>query len=549
MNWVLGVLLILLVIFVISNYRKNQNLKKLESNFKANWGKKKEDEYYDFEKIGLYFKNNRHKTSAYHIISENCKQDLDFNEVFKYIDRTSSKIGQQYLYNRLSTITNVNDLNKIEILVEAFKHDQDFRVKSQMCLSKLNLSESYYLEELINGLQLKKPKTLWVIYVLTTFSVLSILLSFFYPFYILFLIPIFAINLVFHYSNKRNIKYYLRAVNQLSIALSASKKLVKFSPIKSYFEDLKFIKEIEKIKFKTEIIRFEKGLDNEFTSIFWSLFELIKIMFNIEYIVFYSFIDSIIIKRDYIEELYLYIGEIDTAITIASLRNDIISNCKPKFTEKKEIVSKGILHPLVEECVSNSFNLDNSSMLLTGSNMSGKTTFIRTVAINSILAQTLNICFAKEYEAPFFKIYSSIRIADDLFEDKSYYLEEVLTIRELIKASESQYPCLFVLDEIFKGTNTIERISGGKAILTYLNSQNHIVLVSTHDIELTDLLVEENYKLFHFQEQINEKELVFDYKLKPGKLQTRNAIRILELYKYPQQITQDARNTEKEHFS
>ncbi|WP_107038871.1 MutS-related protein [Brumimicrobium mesophilum] len=545
MNWILGILLIFIVIYIISNYKRNKKLKRLESDFKANWGKKKEDEYYDFEKISLYFDNNRHRNDAYHIISDKCKNDLDFNEVFKYIDRTTSKIGQQYLYNRLSTITNVEELNEIEFLVEAFEKDEAIRVKSQMYLSRLNKSESYYLEELINGLQLKKPKTLWLIYVLTAVSILSIFMSFFYPFFILFLIPIFAINVVFHYSNKRNIKFYLRAVNQLSIAHNVSKKLVKLKPIKSYFKDLKFIKEIEKIKFKTEIIRFEKGLDNEFTAIFWSFFELIKILFNIEYIVFYSFIDSIITKRDFIEELYLSIGEIDTAINIASLRSDAISTCKPTFTEEKEIVSKEISHPLVDDCIPNTFNLQSKSMLLTGTNMSGKTTFIRTVAINSVLAQTLNICFAQAYKAPFFKVYSSIRITDDLFENKSYYLEEVLTIRELIENSDNKSPCLFVLDEIFKGTNTIERISGGKAILSYLNKKNHIVLVSTHDIELTELLVEENYKLFHFQETINEKELVFDYKLKQGKLQTRNAIRILELYKYPKLIIDDAMKTEK----
>jgi DNA mismatch repair ATPase MutS len=146
------------------------------------------------------------------------------------------------------------------------------------------------------------------------------------------------------------------------------------------------------------------------------------------------------------------------------------------------------------------------------------------------------------------KVYSSIRITDDLLEDTSYYLKEVLTIKELIEASNDKNPCLFVLDEIFKGTNTIERISGGKAILSFLNKINHIVLVSTHDIELTDLLVKDNYELFHFSELIENEKLIFDHKLKEGKLKTRNAIKILELYKYPAEIITDARMTEKNSF-
>ena len=216
---------------------------------------------------------------------------------------------------------------------------------------------------------------------------------------------------------------------------------------------------------------------------------------------------------------------------------------------KKKITVKDIYHPLIKTCIVNDLDLSNKSLLLTGSNMSGKTTFIRSISINSVLAQTINICFAKEYVAPFFKLYSSIRITDDILENTSYYLEEVLTIKELIDASNSQNPCLFVLDEIFKGTNTIERISGGKAILSYLNKGNNVVLVSTHDIELTDILSKENFELFHFSEQIENNELTFDHKLKEGKLKTRNAIKILELYNYPKEIIEDARITEKITFA
>ena len=101
-----------------------------------------------------------------------------------------------------------------------------------------------------------------------------------------------------------------------------------------------------------------------------------------------------------------------------------------------------------------------------------------------------------------------------MLDDTSYYLKEVLIIKELIEASNDEHPCLFILDEIFKGTNTVERISGGKAILSFLNKKNHIVLVSTHDIGLTDLLVKENYELFHFSEFIENEQLIFDHKLK-----------------------------------
>ena len=98
---------------------------------------------------------------------------------------------------------------------------------------------------------------------------------------------------------------------------------------------------------------------------------------------------------------------------------------------------------------------------------------------------------------------------------------------------------LFLLDEIFKGTNTIERISAGKAVLSYLNSGSNIVFVSTHDIELADMLID-TYELYHFSEQVDNKTVDFDFKLKNGKLQNRNAIRILEINDYPKEIITEA---------
>lgn len=123
--------------------------------------------------------------------------------------------------------------------------------------------------------------------------------------------------------------------------------------------------------------------------------------------------------------------------------------------------------------------------------------------------------------------------------DKSYYFEEVLTIKEMIEKSTMPGSNLFLLDEIFKGTNTIERISAGRAVLSYLNNENNIVFVSTHDIELADLL-QGDYKLYHFSEQVDNKTVDFDFKLKEGKLKNRNAIRILKINGYPMQIITEA---------
>ena len=172
--------------------------------------------------------------------------------------------------------------------------------------------------------------------------------------------------------------------------------------------------------------------------------------------------------------------------------------------------------------------------------MSGKTTFIRTLVLNALLAETLDICFAEAYTAPYMKIYSSIRISDDIAEGTSYYLQEVLTVKRFIDASQEPAPCLFALDELFKGTNTTERIAAGKAVLAHLNRRPHLVLVSTHDVELAELLRKDGYELHHFREEVIGGKLVFDYRLHTGPLTTRNAIRILEMYDYPRDLIAEA---------
>jgi DNA mismatch repair ATPase MutS len=529
---------------LLNHYLNKRKLKKIELLTKK-WGIQKENEYFNFETIEQYFVNTIKKEQAYHIISDQTNNDLDLNEIFKFIDRTTSKIGQQYLYYKIRTINNQEELYQFDKLVNLFKNNDKLRINCQVELLKLNTNSSYDLEKLINEVAIIKPNFYKLLLPLSLFSIISIIVGFFYPIVFLLLIPLFITNAILHYKTKSYIKYYLSAISQLNRTLKVSKKIISNNKIKEYFTDLTFIKKISEISFKTSFISFEKQLDNEFAALFWLIIELIKIQFNIEGIIFYNFIDDIIKKNESIDKMYSFIGEIDSAISVASVSFENNKICKPKFVDTKEIIIKDMIHPLINDCVPNDIKLQNKSLLLTGSNMSGKTTFIRMVAINSILSQTLNIAFASEFSIPYYKVYSSIRIEDDLLEDTSYYLKEVLTIRDFIEISKAKHPSLFILDEIFKGTNTIERISGGKAILSYLNKENNFVLVSTHDIELTELLVNNGYELFHFSEKIEKDKLLFDHKLKKGKLKTRNAIKILELYGYPKEIISDARKTEK----
>jgi DNA mismatch repair ATPase MutS len=290
----------------------------------------------------------------------------------------------------------------------------------------------------------------------------------------------------------------------------------------------------------------EAKLQTDLQVLVWGFFELFKVVFLLEPLFVFGILKQLDTKRQEIEDLFIFVGQIDCLISIASLRKGLPKTCTPNvIDEQKTILAKNIYHPLIHNCIENNIYTNHQSILLTGSNMSGKTSFIRTIGINVITGLTINTCFAEEFTMPRMRVFSAIRISDDLINERSYYFEEVLTIKEMIDASENNDSNLFLLDEIFKGTNTIERISAGKAVLSSLAKNNNIVFVSTHDIELADLLKHE-YKLYHFSEKIDNKTVDFDYKLKDGKLQNRNAIRILQLNNYPENIISEAFEISKE---
>ena len=172
--------------------------------------------------------------------------------------------------------------------------------------------------------------------------------------------------------------------------------------------------------------------------------------------------------------------------------------------------------------------------------MSGKTSFIRTIAINLMTGKALNTCFAHRYEMDLScRLYSVIHTEDDLLEGKSYFFKEAENVKNALQQGESGN-CLLIFDELFKGTNTIERIAINAATFSKLADAGNIVLASTHDLELAEIL-KDKYDLYHFCETVTNDKLSFDYTLKPGVVKEGNAIRILELCGYPEDVVNAAR--------
>lgn len=520
--------------------RKKATHKRLKESF----GKTKNDSF-DFNRIENYFRN-KDNSEAYQVLSDKTCNDLDFDELYMFLDRTSSKTGQQYLYNKLRTIHQNESQTKLdERIIAQLSKDSELRISIQKKLERLGHKDAYYITSLFQEEHLNPPKWFFIIKILSFSSLAALILSFFKPVFFGVLIAIFCINIIIHYWNKNNLVQYVNSIPQLLKLNSVASHLFTNSVLKPINPDLsKSIKLINEVKNRMSFFQLEAKLQGEFEILAWLIFEIFKTLFLLEPLLLFGILKRLNTKRAEIESVFKFVGHIDMLTSIASLRNGLDTFCIPTINDTAEVSSTEISHPLIFNCTTNSIDISKKSILLTGSNMSGKTSFIRAIGLNVITGLTINTCFAKSMSFPVLKIFSAIRISDDLMNDKSYYFEEVLTIKEMISESKNNERNLFLLDELFKGTNTVERISAGKAVLSSL-AKNNIVLVSTHDIELTEMLSNE-YELYHFSEVINDKTVGFDYKLKEGKLKNRNAIRILEINDYPKEIINEAIEISKE---
>lgn len=194
---------------------------------------------------------------------------------------------------------------------------------------------------------------------------------------------------------------------------------------------------------------------------------------------------------------------------------------------------KNLYHPLIkpDAAVANSISLKSGVTIITGSNMSGKTTFLRTIAINLVLAYIGAPVCAERLSAGRMKLFTSMRITDDIAGGISTFYAEILRIKAMAEFKKQKLPMICLVDEIFKGTNSADRIVGAKHVITNLGDDNCIAVVSTHDFELCALKNKAGHEAenYHFEEYYEENQLRFDYKIKSGRCTTTNAREILRL--------------------
>jgi len=210
-------------------------------------------------------------------------------------------------------------------------------------------------------------------------------------------------------------------------------------------------------------------------------------------------------------------------------------------SEQKLFAGKGLGHPLLkpQQKVANDFHLDEQQqlVLLTGSNMAGKSTFLRTIGLNLRLAYAGSTVNADSLQVSLFRLFTCINVSDSVQDGLSYFYAEVRRLKQLLSAVEAghELPILFMIDEIFRGTNNRERHIGSGAFIRALSDRDNAVgVIATHDLELTRL-ADENRGIanYHFCEEVSDGRMVFDYLLRSGPCPTTNALKIMQIEGLP----------------
>jgi len=542
----IAVALVALALWAGTRILRQRRQRKLLAALRARWSTWRDRER-DFTVISSYFRARAAADPPTIVTDDRTWADLNLDDVFAMIDRTESGVGQQVLYTRLRAAPLGPHMPAFEAIVERLRADTALRERVQIALATLSDADGCEIWSLAqpDALVTARWHVLFPIVALVMLG--SIALVAVWP-------PMLAIVIVGAIVNP-----FLRitVAGQLSVVASAFRQI---GPLLGAADSLRSIAgpDVEAI---TEPLRTDAGrLSTLRRYASWVgrnpsggdlgslVFEYLNLAFCLDANALFFGARELRARAPELLRVLHAVGEVDAAIAVASYRSGTHGWIRPVFIDGGRPASLlGLRHPLIPEAVPNSLTLcPPHGVIVTGSNMSGKSTFLRTVGVAAVLAQTINTCLADAYRAPVFVVRSCIGRADDPASGKSYYLVEVESVLDLVHAARSDRPHLILFDELFRGTNAVERIAAGDAVLVSLLKPGpgglaapHAVLAATHDQELVDLLAGV-YAPFHFSDNVSDDGLSFDYQLRSGPATSRNAIAVLRLRGAPPDLVAHA---------
>lgn len=536
-----ALILLLVLLFVREAWQDAGRKKKFRQSLRDGFGQMPMRKYTMENSVHIPGYFQRHETVGQ--LDDITWNDLGMDEIFKRINYTHTATGEEYLYYLLRSVKQDKaSLTHFEELVQWFAEHEDERTDIQYELSKLGYTGKYSLYDYIENLDYLGERSNTKEYMLNALYVVAFALMPFQFSWALVAVCILAVyRIISYFKIKVEVESYVVSFAYVTRLMGTAEKVGKLKlPVCD--------KELSRIK---AILESLKGISSGF---YWIsamagrksdnpleiLLDYGRMLFHFDLIIFNRMLGKLRLNLEQIDDLISELGFMESAVSVAYFRASLVNGwCVPKFTDEGQGLKmvQGY-HPLLEHPVKNSIKA-NRGVLLTGSNASGKSTFLKTVAINAILAQTIHTCAAEQFHSSVWSIYSSMALKDDLGSGESYYIVEIKALKRILDALKGGESVLCFVDEVLRGTNTVERIAASAQILKSLGTEDVLCFAATHDIELTELL-KEDYDNYHFEEEIKDGDISFQYRLLSGRATTRNAIRLLEMIGYSKDVTEEA---------
>lgn len=451
------------------------------------------------------------------------------NSLFQFLNFTSSLGGKEKLVNALSLkkVTKKNILAN-QMAIEELKNNFEFVLFFQEKMTHVKNVEKINFKNYYSFFAKKekdKKIEMLISFIFSIFTILTFLLSCFQ-----ILDPVYFVGLFFF----QLAASFLYASIYREEFEEISRCVRTFSSLKDVYH---YIEGIPFQSKKTESLRSSIQKGEEILGCFHKIstlnsyrFNLItnllfNIFFSLNFRILYQYTKLLKNENSSFKESIEALEEFELLIslsTIAFVKEQIVL---PMLQENISLEMIDMKHPLLEEntCVANNFQCNQDIQIITGSNMSGKTSFMRTIGVNLILAYTGTYVTASRFSCSIMKIFTSINVKDDISNGISTFYGELKRIKEVLDFSkEKKLPMIVFIDEIFKGTNYNDRILGAKEVLKKLSGLPCIVFLTTHDFELCEI---NNRKVhnYHFEETYQKNKIFFDYKIKKGQCKTTNA--------------------------
>jgi predicted ATPase len=463
--------------------------------------------------------------------------DLEFPSLFTNIDTTITPVGAQILYKQLREYQfDSKEIARRHEAYDAFKADSALREDCQLALAALDTHAAAHVADVILGSPRPVANYQPLIFILAFASVaaLSLVIAAGASLWLWMGVLVANIAVITKMTGQigRDTSGLLACWQMLNVADKLSSiRTGKQVPILR-----KLRAEQSHRRTLRRSIRWFALASGENTPLS-GFAVLLNVCFLLKLITYIRSINEIAEHREHWKSTFESVGAVDAASAIANFMHRMQRHCRPTVSKERLISFADLFHPLLNKSVDCSVALKDRSALITGSNMTGKTTFVKSVAISIVLGHTLGICLASAATIPNSGVMTSIRSDHSVESGKSRYFSEVEAIKRMLHSLESNDCGVFVIDEPFSGTNTEERIAIAKAVLSAMGSQAQ-VLVTTHDVELQDLLADK-FNLFHFREDPSV-EGYFDYKLRTGASVERNAVKVLARMGFPDSIIESA---------